>query len=244
MRIQSKEVDSLMVYLEALPRATPGRHVDDSGEPTAKKPRRFMQSPVGRLLRILFNGIPIVITLLIIQHLVKDTADEHLSADHHVRFAFEPPPFWPPAWPEGIGHAQSPGICFELPEGWKIKYNAKRAWCGGTVVGPGNNPRIRVSQFAFDSSRRPTSRTARSQYWQFVDQLTLPVGDVEVWKQDSTEVGYPFAWSSSAKVAVVDYHFFFGQHRLDFTIRKLDETMLTPIIWEIMQTAEDYVPDP
>lgn len=122
-----------------------------------------------------------------------------------------------------------PAIRFDLPDGWKIKYNGHHPTGQGSIVDPQGAPRIEVCWFRGSPKADPSAA--------FVETRALPVGDVAAYRSTTTSKTGPF---SSIPLAVrgpaeiVDIEFLFDQGELMFTLRAEEEIALTPVVWRSM----------
>lgn len=131
------------------------------------------------------------------------------------------------------GRGQLSAIQFNLPEGWRVKYNGHHPLGQGSIVDHQGKPRIEICWFQGSTQPDPAA--------EFVTSRKLPVGEVMSYRLAKTTDSSPFSsfpFATSGVVEIVDLEFLFGRGELMFTVQAEEEAVLTDIVWRCMETVQ------
>ncbi|MCC6699748.1 MAG: hypothetical protein IT365_29260 [Candidatus Hydrogenedentes bacterium] len=131
------------------------------------------------------------------------------------------------------GRSQLSAIQFNLPKGWRVKYNGHHPLSQGSIVDHQGEPRIEICWFQGSSQPDLTA--------EFVTSRNLPVGEAKSYRRAKTTNSSPFSsfpFATSGEVEIVDLEFLFDQGELMFTVRAEEEAVLTEVVWQCMETVQ------
>ena len=124
-----------------------------------------------------------------------------------------------------------PAIRFDLPDGWRIKYNGHHPTGQGSIVDSVGEPRIEVCWFRGSPKADPAAT--------FVYTRLLSVGDVEVYRSAKSSKSSPFSsfpLFGQGPVEIVDLEFVFDRGELMFTMKADEEAVFNGVVWQCMES--------
>jgi hypothetical protein len=130
------------------------------------------------------------------------------------------------------GRGQPSAIRFNLPEGWRVKYNGHHPLGQGSIVDQQGKPRIEICWFQGSSRPDPVA--------EFVTARTSSMGEVASYRLAKTTNSSPFSsfpLATRGVVDIIDLEFLFDKGELMFTVRADEEATLTDVVWRCMETV-------